>query len=242
MSKCWSYREEEPFEEEPNTKFVFAETEQEALEAVADRLNEFVTDLDPTRLQRKEAFDKHFPGPVPLQALLDDGWWFDCLECHKKVTQDGCECADNSCDVEGCECVDTCVCKPVIAGDMVFCSPACLGDWREDRRLDREYERELRCRAEKMFPGITIRDAIGCRADDDGSVRFDVPGTKVGIRWHTKEPTVVYVAPLDMEAWTAYESNRIAKRSPTTPEVPQNRPEDASVDLGPPEVPDGVGG
>lgn len=227
MSKCWSYREEDPTEEDVDTKFFFAETEQEALEAVAERLNEAVSDLDLTRFQRREAFDEYAPGPVPMKALLDNGWWFDCWECHKKVTNDGCECVDN-CDVEGCTCVDNCVCAPVIVNEMVFCSAACVEDWKEDRRLDREYEQDLRLRAEKMFPGITIRDAIGCRADDDGSVRFDVPGTKVGIRWHTKEPQVVFVAPLDKAAWDAYESTRRIKQScPTIPDLPQNRPEDA---------------
>ncbi|MRW88807.1 hypothetical protein GJ699_02275 [Duganella sp. FT80W] len=38
--------------------------------------------------KRKPQFDAYAPGPVPHAVLIDHGWWFECQQCSRKVSED----------------------------------------------------------------------------------------------------------------------------------------------------------
>lgn len=63
--------------------------------------------------QRKPEFDQYAPGPVPPLALIEHGWWFECVWCGRQVSND----MDEE-DDEGMPLPD----GPAVAiGQSVFC-------------------------------------------------------------------------------------------------------------------------
>lgn len=215
--KCWiyhSYRAFEIAEEGYDSAIVFAETEQGALEEVGHRLGVRVEELDPKPLERKEKFDAYSPGPVPPEALLEDGWYFDCLYCEKRINWWGCDCSENDCEHEDCPCKDKCICEPTFKGQDVFCSPSCAERWAEERKRDSDWREELKAKTLARFPGSTIKWVSGycCGESKTGDVCFNLPGTTVGIRWSTEDSKHVFVAPIDMPVWAAYEEALLSEK------------------------------
>lgn len=45
-------------------------------------------DLGGISCVRSNQFDKYSPGPVPMNVLLEYGWWFECANCYETVTHD----------------------------------------------------------------------------------------------------------------------------------------------------------
>lgn len=219
--KCWAYSDYPALEtagEDYDGGIVFAETEQDALVEVARRIGERVEDVNAKLLTRKEKFDQYAPGPVPTEALLEAGWYFDCLYCEKRINWWGCDCSENDCDHEDCPCKDKCVCKPTFDGRDVFCSPGCAKNWAAERKRDSDWREELKAKTLARFPGSTIKWVSGyCVGESKiGDVCFDLPGTKAGIRWHTEGPDHLYVAPIDMAVWKAYEEALLADKRKRT--------------------------
>jgi hypothetical protein len=39
-------------------------------------------------IRRKPSFDQYSPGPVPAMALLEEGWYFECSGCSRRISMD----------------------------------------------------------------------------------------------------------------------------------------------------------
>lgn len=69
-------------------QIVFAETSAKARKAYAAVSD---TEYIDARATRKHHFDQYAPGPVPVLALLEDDWWFECSGCSRRVDFTSCE-------------------------------------------------------------------------------------------------------------------------------------------------------
>lgn len=59
--------------------------------AAARRLgaNEMAIDFDEVDYcRRARQYDQYAPGPVPQLVLIDNGWWFECHGCGRKISAD----------------------------------------------------------------------------------------------------------------------------------------------------------
>ncbi len=168
-----------------NSCVVFAKSNAPARRLGADEL---LTEWEGVSCRRAPEFDQYAPGPVPIGALLDAGWWFECAVCCQRVTGED---------------------APTLADGGVYCSP-----WH---RL-RDVERRARLVAERrlgvvmailalpfplpadaegvVFSGSGRRAAPGCR--------FRFPGGKGAAEWSSAAPDRVTIAAQDAEAWEAF--------------------------------------
>lgn len=65
-----------------HTMIIFAETASKARKDYAGVADAEYIDA---RATRKPQFDQYAPGPVPVLALLDDNWWFECSGCARRI-------------------------------------------------------------------------------------------------------------------------------------------------------------
>lgn len=65
------------------TRIVFAASNGAAKFPYA---REVEMDLDMVTVRRAPQFDVHSPGPVPVSALLQDGWYFECSNCLRRIS------------------------------------------------------------------------------------------------------------------------------------------------------------
>lgn len=194
---------------------VFADSEAEAHRLAEDRdLGDEVT--------RAPELDRWAPGPVPRQALLDAGWWFECRSCGHHVMGDGCsDCAEEA--EEGAAAPE-----PYVRGETVYCSRACYADdvqerW-ERRRRARETEAAGREMVGRRWPGATYLRSF--RTSGERVVHeFTFPGSKHGAAhliqpalqefgaWGPPERETLLVPQGDVEAYRAFEDTILAARA-----------------------------
>jgi hypothetical protein len=65
---------------------VFAETRGQAKSAGVRELECEWTEIQTCKLAPQ--FNEYCPGPVPVKALLEDGWYWECAGCGRLVTDD----------------------------------------------------------------------------------------------------------------------------------------------------------
>ena len=70
-------------DEPEQARTVFAESHRDAH---ADYVGDGEVDARDVVVRRAPHLDEHAPGPVPLRALLEDGWWFECHACGRRVS------------------------------------------------------------------------------------------------------------------------------------------------------------
>lgn len=71
--------------------------------------------------------DQYAPGPVPLQAYLANGWWFECSHCGVRFDEDGRH-GDGDDDRND-------EFQPIEDGKAKYCSPTCkMEHWAEKRQ------------------------------------------------------------------------------------------------------------
>lgn len=140
--------------------------------------------------ERAVEFDSYSPGPVPVSALVEAGWWHACGHCNHEVHEGGCDaCRDEAPEILG----------PIILDWAVYCSPAC----REAIELQREEWRqdETGARAEvlRRWPGVVI-DWV---THGGGEVLFTAPGMKGVAAWKLGADTLT-IEQRDVAAWHAF--------------------------------------
>lgn len=151
--------------------------------------------------RRTPQFDQYAPGPVPPLMLIEDGWWFECSHCGRRVSSD----MADELESEG---LDPDNFEPRPAGKRgVYCSEGC-----ECRNhLNKSYEEEatdaLRQVFEAKFPGAEI---LFIRATTDGpkltvysTVTFRFPGSAYPVSWEFGDE-FCRVQQCDVEAFNAW--------------------------------------
>lgn len=118
--------------------------------------------------------DQYAPGPVPLSAYLDAGWWFECQSCGARFDADERGYGDDD------EREDEF--SPVEDGQHnYYCSNACMmADWAD--RRDREAREHAVIEAAAMrWPQATNIKAYDYYRTGWMAV-FNLPGIKYGVK------------------------------------------------------------
>lgn len=194
---------------------VFARTELGASRLV--RFQDGFDGYEPEYGERIRApeFDHFAPGPVPLSALLEAGWRYECDWCSHTVDVDGCEeCADpcsscekgeeacSSCEKDGAEWISP---APVIRDDAdeVYCSQACADaeDAERNAKKAREAECRLKCReALARYPSAEIwRYWPGMNLGEE-HIDVKIPGLTYTVDWRANSPEDLWIHPDDQAA------------------------------------------
>lgn len=150
---------------------------------------------------RVPEFDAYAPGPVPPLVLIDNGWWFECLECNRRVSLD----MEEELEDEG---LDPASFQPVEQGSSVFCSSACQHKYETDKIKKAEAKAELERIFLEKFPGATVVSVHlgGHNLNDPYSgfnsavyVLFTFPGSKRGnCKWvYGEEVCLISTGDLD---------------------------------------------
>lgn len=134
--------------------------------------------------------DEFCPGPVPFQAMFDQGWWRECDGCGVRMEE-------GACDDDG-NCIEFDI---VEEAGRVFCAPTCRDRHEsESRKIKRAEARAiavLSARLLRSVPGVTVisgdqgdryarphayvsRDAAGRLRIRQAVVHFDFPGRRHG--------------------------------------------------------------
>jgi hypothetical protein len=141
-------------------------------------------------------FDKFAPGPAPLQALLDDGWWLDCHQCGRRITAEGVD-ADKD-EEEG----TAQPFSPVIVKQSIYCGQSCHDQYLEELRVEKEQRQLVEKGALQRWPGIQVTSSWAFRKEQAG-VEFRFPGGLGRTRWDLGSDCV-YVERRDLDAWREY--------------------------------------
>lgn len=73
--------------DEDSAVVVFARLGANARRIGAGKLGISFEDVSSCR--RVKEFDQYAPGPVPMSAYLKAGWWWQCMHCHMRFTEEG---------------------------------------------------------------------------------------------------------------------------------------------------------
>ena len=137
-------------------------------------------------------------GKVPVGALLEAGWWFECAYC--------CQCVTKVSPEESLEGFG----PPLIEGDHVFCCADHQEAYRE-RQMQRQQALDAgRAATLARWPGVAIQGASTGWLDSETQtysltkVRFTFPGGRHAAEWRVGTPGP-NVAPSDQEAWARFE-------------------------------------
>lgn len=170
--------------------------------------NELCTDWESVEsCTRKPEYDQYAPGPVPVMVLLDDGWWFECPHCGRRVT------SDMAVEIED-EDLDPADFVPEQHGNhSVFCSASCSAEHYAHQRAKEHAKADLLELFESRFPGATVQkiNVYGHKLEESPpqkgflcSVNFTFPGAKYGGTWVFGEYDQAHISSIDVEAFHAW--------------------------------------
>ncbi|KVN83428.1 hypothetical protein [Burkholderia ubonensis] len=134
--------------------------------------------------KRSPEFDQYAPGPVPPQAQIESGWWFECMECTTYV--------------------DDMTEEPVYLGQFVFCCKECHAYYERNKRDAADFEDAACELLEARYPGAKLQYVSRVKNDRRVPMRliFTFPGGKYSVEWISGDSTAA-VYPDDVEAFVS---------------------------------------
>jgi len=187
-------------DQENGAQLYFAETANQAKCHAANE--EGIEYIEVASCLRRPQYDQYAPGPVPTKVLIEDGWFFECSGCNRRVEEDMSEIWDEDDEpvaVDG----------PVYRGNAVWCSTQC-----QQRDDEREAQRKRENQAAKdavlaKWPKAE-KVTLYMRGDHKQCAWFTFGG-KNAAQWVVGED-VVHVAQEDVVIWTDFAAH--AKAGP----------------------------
>ncbi len=120
-----------------------------------------------TAAKRVPEFDVHYPGPVPIEVLLQHGWYWQCGGCHEVLTQETATVVEE-------------------AHREAYCGEACAAKdhgWRRGNAFKRAELTEAELEAKDKWPSATIFDVDYTRAAVRGTPPPDGYRVEVRVYW-----------------------------------------------------------
>lgn len=179
--------------------------------------NQIDSEFEAVECRRAPTFDDFAPGPVPPLALVAAGWWFECVGCGQRVTDDSYH-DDDECQPH----------EPVECGNWgVYCSADCRDDTvvekAETKRRQIAAIADLTEFACRKWRGILIEGAPHAYVTRDSDknyswwsypevdVYFSFPGSRHG-RVRLRQDRTGYIELLvpsgDCAAWNDWVAGR----------------------------------
>lgn len=160
--------------------------------------NELNCDFDGVSCRRAPEFDTYADaGDVPPAALVEYGWWFECMQCSQKICNE-----PHDDDGEPVEL------SPVYKGTWVFCSQKCRDALHAEKAEQKARGESAASAALAKWPGIEISRTNGY--ENPARVWFKFPGGLGECDWRQGAPTIL-VQLRDQQAWKAFESSLIER-------------------------------
>jgi len=162
---------------------VFARHAVVARREGANKLND---EFEYVTCRRAPGFDKYAPGPVPLKAKLDNGWWTSCLNCGAELTA-----------------LD----DPIIIHDNAYCDIWCRFGYLDRRERIANAKAAAADACLEKFPGamnVVGHSTFGNHPEPE-SASFQFPGGKGTCRWFIGKSTT-HVEIRDREAFGIWKS------------------------------------
>lgn len=138
-----------------NGVVVFGQNEMHARARAANLLGIEKEDIED--IQREPAFNGYAAqGHVPVLALLEQGWWYECGGCSTRVSVD--EMLDGYAEWENDLAVPA---EPpiniIIHEGEVFCCPDCLTKQQANKAAWQTKKAQAYAQAAARFPGLVVR-------------------------------------------------------------------------------------
>jgi hypothetical protein len=178
-------------EQENGAQIYFAETANQAKCYAANE--EGIEYIEVTSCRRRPQFDQYAPGPIPPKVLIEDGWWFECHGCNRRVEED----MHDYWEDDGPTQPD----GPVYRGQGVWCSTNCQAKSDAREAEARRKSEETIAAVRSQWPGVG-KVVPYMRGDGKECAWFEFGGT-YHATWVVGEDTV-HVAGQDVAAWKAF--------------------------------------
>lgn len=140
--------------------------------------------------RRDAVFDRYAPGPVPLLALIEAGWWIECYGCGRKIESQIYD-YDDAFDDEGNDLPeDEYRFAPVEVGRRLFCCPACLSREQARERQRAASDAAMVELVETRFPGAEVTSVSTWPGEQEHwHATFRFPGSgRDGADYDLKDP------------------------------------------------------
>lgn len=162
---------------------------------------------------------------VPLEVMLDAGWWMTCAHCETRIPDEDGEDEDGKPK------------NPISAGHLDFCCSDCLQLWGwekvERARAEATTTEWLKARLLEKIPGVTVTDDkahVYIKFDNgkpvahQGIISFTFPGCNVGAAHYrfdkAGDDPHVTVCNGDLAAWDSWRATSSASETTPSPAVP----------------------
>lgn len=194
--------------EEHTGGIVFAKTNAQARREGAAQYSD--GDFHSVECFRAKWADIYTPGPVPILALVENGWWHECTGCGRRCSYD---------EDDGGEPIN-----PVEDSNGLFCTPACQVEFYREKTeiaylsavaIDTEKRRLSR-----ILPGCVIAESAhvytkvhhGVRYVHQIRLNFTFPGCAIGpASWgfnKVGEQPYASVCNGDLAAWELWRATK----------------------------------
>jgi hypothetical protein len=162
--------------------------------------NELNTDFESVNCRRAPEFDTYAEaGKVPDRVLVEHGWWFECMQCSKRI-------CDEPYDDDG-EPIEL---QPIYEErGWIFCSPKCRDSLYAEKAEQKARAEAAATAALAKWPGIEICHKNGY--ENPGRVWFKFPGGAGQADW-TQGASTILIQLRDQDAWAAFEASIKAAR------------------------------
>lgn len=150
--------------------------------------------------------DGYAPGPVPVQAKIEAGWWYECAcGCGRRIDNEGGKALDDT-DEDDAEVNPM---EPVYQDGHAYWNQACVDADAADRKQRAEAKAADQAEAQSavlaQFPFAT--EIVAYRGYHDGKydhlgASFRFPGGRFSAHW-TPGATSIRVSACDQDAWMA---------------------------------------
>lgn len=189
MNKAWYVQDEE------YAVIVFAPNEAIARSKGAWSLTSELEDLEVKPSPEYEEFAAI--GYVPVDVLINNGWWHECNQCGRRVEQDWEEQNEDMDEDEE-------PIAPIFERDIVFCCPSCKTTAKHEADIRRIRKSQARAVLRSRYPGIHSLSVYSGGSQYSTSASFKFPSGKHTVKWSDSDPDFVMISRCDLEAWQKF--------------------------------------
>ena len=142
-------------------------------------------------VERRLQYDQYSElGYVPKNVLLNDGWWFECNNCYKKINEERWNCEEGE------------TIKPVFQNNWIFCCQECSEVAAQERQRHQQEKDKWTRFLTTNYPNIS--NLFVMVGTDITYASFKFPGSQYEAKWYSDRPNFVSYCLADEAAAQTY--------------------------------------